>query len=172
MNCEAELGVEVGEDRILPQSSIEIMDQRPWIDDLLTVKPRHGARNDIAYSIVLRRRQEACQRNAFNHMGKILIANRSQLKVRPRSDLNGAVGKVKGEIGDGPKLICLNQPSRHSDANQQSVFCLDGMKDAWTEVFPNSWSACLPIDSGGDQFRSEQVHLIKSGKRGAKLKDL
>jgi hypothetical protein len=84
------------------------MDQRSRIDELLAVKTRNGASDDIAYSIMLRRRQEACRRNAFNDMAEVLIPNRSQLKVRPRGDFDGSVSKATGQIGDGPELICLD----------------------------------------------------------------
>jgi hypothetical protein len=41
-------------------------------------------------------------------MAKVLIPNRSQLKVRPRGDFDGSVSKAAGQIGDGPELICLD----------------------------------------------------------------
>ena len=49
--------------------------------------------------------------------------------------------KFSFAVHGGPKLICLDQPSRHPDANKQTVFRLDCMKDARTEVFPNSHGA-------------------------------
>jgi hypothetical protein len=59
------------------------MDQRSRIDDLVAVQPRNGAGDDITYSIMLLRGQEACRRNAFTYMVEVVIPNRSQLKVRP-----------------------------------------------------------------------------------------
>jgi hypothetical protein len=94
-----------------------------------------------------------------------LISNRSQLKVRPLGDFNGSVGKIMRQIGHGPKLICLDQPARHSDANEQTVFCLNCMKDAWTKLFSNlHGQPAFLSDSEGDRHRSEQVHLTNSGK--------
>jgi hypothetical protein len=141
VNREAELGVEVYKGCVGLQTPIELMDERSRIDEFSGVDPSDGTGDDIADAIMLLGGQEPGRRNAVNDLAEVFGPNSAQLKVCPRGDFNGAVGKATGQIGNCPELICFDQTSRHSDSNEQTVFCLDCMKDAWTEVFPNSHGA-------------------------------
>jgi len=90
----------------------------PRIDEFPGVDPGDGTGDDIADAIMLLGGQEPGRRNAVNDLAEVFGPNSAQLKVCPRGDFNGAVGKATGQIGDGPELICLDQPSGYPDAKE------------------------------------------------------
>ncbi len=118
VNREAELGVEVYKGCVGLQTPIELTDEGSRIDEFPGVEPRDGAGDDIADAIMQLGGQEAGRRNAVNDLAEVFGPNSVQLKVCPRGDFNGAIGKATGQIGDCPELIRFDQTSRHPDSNE------------------------------------------------------